>query len=108
MLLTKQAEIDHNLFRLFDLVYYRMYLPPKVMRTYLNQMISELERNPKMSVVERHDLLVDKSLSQMIVNQEHPQMRARIWLLNCLNPQWTQQQYQRRYDSIIPTITSAR
>ena len=107
---TKQlwAGIDHNFFELFDLVYYRMYLPPKVVRTYLHQMISELERNPKMSVIEPHDLLLDKSLSLMIVNQENRTNVSTYLAPELLESTMDdQQQYQQRYDNTIPTITKA-
>ena len=56
-------------FELFDLVYHSMILPEKIIRTYLHQIVDEIQKNPNMPVVEPTDLLLDESFSIFIVNQ---------------------------------------
>eukprot|EP01083_Nonionella_stella_P304006 1054549_1 len=43
-------------FELFDLVYFGMFLPEKMIRTYLHQIIEEIQRNPNIAAVEPSDL----------------------------------------------------
>ena len=63
------TNVGGKYFELFDLVYHSMKLPPKIVRTYLHQIIEEIEKNPNMAVIEPTDLLLDETFTLFIVSQ---------------------------------------
>ena len=60
---------DGKCFELFDCVYHSMCLPEKIVRTYLHQIIDEVQRNPHVAIIEPSDLLLDQMFTLFILNR---------------------------------------